>query len=172
MKKFLTVILLVFCSVLMSACTNDNQKLIGMPNPWTDCNQNLAQAAKIAGFKFPLEIRNSNIRAMKDMIEITYPLNGNREVTIRKSYENGRPMDEHGLVDISGDYNTYPVNKDIELFDSVWANIRGTEDKINVVNFSAESGVYSISCAEGLTLDEVCAIFKIIEQVEAPKNIP
>ena len=75
-----------------------------MPNPWTDCRDNLECAGKIAGFEFPVVLSNLQVRAMKDMIEVTYPLDEFRDVVVRKTTE-----DLYNKIDISGDYNNYPI---------------------------------------------------------------
>ena len=76
---------LFICSLFViftTACTNSSY--VGMPNPWIDCGQDLKCAKNKAGFNFPVELSNCNIRAMEDMIEVEYPFN-NKEVTIRKT---------------------------------------------------------------------------------------
>lgn len=177
MRKLLTIISVICFAVTLTACTNDEllNKKASMPNPWVDCNQDFETAKKVAGFAFPLELQNSQIRAMKDMIEIRYPIDKNRVVYIRKSSELGREVNSHGLLDISGDYSEYPINEEVQLYNCVWFNLRRDKDKIYVANFSAESGLYSINCEGGLTTDEVKQIFKMIEKVETKglyKNIP
>lgn len=167
MKIFLTTISLICLAVILIACSNDKIKQnIFITDSWIECNQDLEKAKNIAGFSFPFEITNFNVKAMKDMIEINYPIDRKRTVSIRKSFELNRKLNEHALFDISGDYNKYPINEDIKLFDSVWFNIRRNHDKIYVANFSAETGLYSINCSYGLTIEEVKQIFKMIEKVE------
>lgn len=86
-----TKILSVFAiSMTLCGCTvadKNISQMAQMPNPWQDCNDNLEQAAKIAGFNFPLVLSNFTVRAMKNMVEITYPLDEVRYVTVRKSQE-------------------------------------------------------------------------------------
>jgi len=154
---------LVLSGAMLSACTTIKQEVIGMPNPWIECNTGIQKAAKVAGFGSPLVLSDCKIRAMKDMIEVTYPLDKERDVIVRKSAE------YEGIGDISGDYNKYPVNEKKELFDSVWADFRRDNDKIYVVNFSAESGFYSINCPKGMSLDEVKNIYEMIATVETQR---
>lgn len=153
-KKFFTTIICLG-SLLLAGCTENTQ----MANPWSDCNDNLAQAAKIAGFKIPLLLSNYTVRAMKDMIEITYPLDEFREVTVRKSLSN-----ETG--DISGDYNKYPINETITIQGGVPIQIRGDKDKIYVMNMSAYSGYYSARCEKGMSLKEVEGIYEVLREAE------
>lgn len=143
-----------------------NEKLIGMPNPWTDCNTDFKCGSDIAGFNFPLSLSNYTIRAMKGMFEITYPLDEFRTVTVRKSF------DESNNGDNSGDYNKYSKNKVYTLKNGVNINTRGDKNKIYVMFFMAESGVYSARCEQGMTSEEVEGIYNIIREAEEPKNIP
>lgn len=160
---FKNLVVLLFCSFLipiLTACTND--KMIGMPNPWTDCNQNFDCASKVAGFKFPMNLSNYTVRAMKNMIEVTYPLDENRDVTVRKSF-----VDNNG--DISGDYNNYPIKENMTFSNGVIVSVRRDKNLIYVTNFSAEQGYYSISCDKGMSFDEVYGVYKVIAEVEEPK---
>lgn len=162
MRYFINLIICLFFMLITTACTDYNS--LGLPNPWVDCDNNTC-AKKIAGFVFPLEMKDCKIRTMKDMIEITYPLDNSRYVTVRKSLINSG-----NDGDISGDYNSYPLNKQIMLFDAVPVQIRGeNEDKIYVMNFSASTGYYSAVCKEGMTYDDIVNIYETIRQVEEPK---
>lgn len=161
MKKKLFISIICFCSLLLAGCTENTQ----IANPWSDCNDNLTQAAKIAGFKFPLLLSNYTVRAMKDMIEITYPLDEFREVTVRKSLTN-----ETG--DISGDYNKYPKNETIIIKGGVPIEIRGDKDKIYVMNMSAYTGYYSARCEKGMSLKEVEGIYEVLREAEDEKLPP
>ena len=161
MKKFLYLVLLAFLALGTSACTDT--KLIGMQNPWTECAMNMHCASKIAGFNFPLTLSNYTVRAMKGVFEVTYPLDEFREVTVRKG------MDEENGLDNSGDYTKYEHNKVLTLKNGVEINIRGNGDKINVMYFAAESGVFSARCAQGMTKEEVEGIYKVIAEAETSK---
>ena len=164
MKKilflFLTFFVLISCS--QTGTIEEKPKLIGMANPWTDCGTNLNQAAEIAGFTFPLKLSNYNVRAMKGMIEINYPLDEFRTFCIRKTATD--ELSNNG--DISGVYNEYPVNKEITLQNSVPIKIRATEDKIYVMNMAASNGYYSVYCKEGMSLQEIEKIYSIIAKAE------
>ncbi len=162
MKK-LSVLMALFLAVCaFSGCTNENiPENIGMPNPWSDCQDNLEQAAKIAGFKFPLLLSNYEVRAMKDMIEITYPLDETRYVTVRKSSTN--------YDNLSGDYNKYPDNKEIMLKGCIPVKIRADKDKIYIMDMAASGGYYSARCPQGMSLKEVEGIYEVIAAAEAEK---
>lgn len=139
------------------------EKLVGMPNPWTECNTDFKCGTKNAGFNFPLSLSNYKIRAMKGMFEISYPLDEFRTVTVRKGF------DESNNGDNSGDYNKYPDNKIYTLENGVDINIRGDKNKIYVMYFMAESGVYSARCEQGMTKREVEGIYNVIREAEEPK---
>lgn len=139
------------------------EKLVGMPNSWTECNTDFKCGTKNAGFNFPLSLSNYKIRAMKGMFEISYPLDEFRTVTVRKGF------DESNNGDNSGDYNKYPDNKIYTLENGVNINIRGDKNKIYVMYFMAESGVYSARCEQGMTKKEVEGIYNVIREAEEPK---
>lgn len=143
-----------------SGVQNNSSKLIGMPNPWSECRDSYTCASKIAGFTFPLKNSNYTVRAMKGMIEVTYPLDENRCVTVRKGSE------EINNGDNSGDYTKYPQNEIVTLDNGVKINVRKKNDKIYVMYFSAESGYFSARCPQGMTLKEVENIYKVIADVE------
>lgn len=167
LNKFTKI--LSFCVISMALCgctTPDGKQSLQMPNPWYECNDNLEQAAKIAGFKFPLILSNYTVRAMKDMVEITYPLDEMRYVTVRKSQQ------EINGGDNSGDYNKYPQNDVFTLNNGVNINVRRNGDKIYVMYFGAESGYYSARCEQGMSYKEVEGVYKVIAEVEAAKLPP
>ena len=108
-KVFLFIIVCIFSVNFLTACTKDHLSTRTlMPNPWQDCQDDLNKASKVAGFNFPLVLSNFKVRSMKDMIEITYPLDEKREVSVRKTLT----LDEktNPTYDISGDYSVYPLN--------------------------------------------------------------
>ena len=159
MKNFSNLLAICVVAMAVCGCTAKNQP-IGMPNPWTDCKDSYSCASKIAGFNMPLKLSNYSVRAMKDMIEVTYPLDEHRYVTVRKGY------DESNNGDNSGDYNHYPVNKVVTISNGVEINTRGDKDKIYVMFFMAESGVYSARCEQGISAKEVEDIYNVIREVE------
>lgn len=140
-----------------------------MPNPWIDCGSDITCGAEKAGFNFPLNVENYTVRAMKGMLELRFPVSGNRNVILRKSVTAQGEADENGIIDISGDYNHYPVNKTITLDNGVKFAVRGEENNYKVVNFAAETGYYSIICDEGLNLQDIEHFYKLLEEAEAPK---
>ena len=140
-----------------------------MPNPWIDCGEDISCGAAKAGFDFPLKVENYTVRAMDDMLELRFPLDEKRKVIVRKSVTPEGEADENGIIDISGYYNQYPVNKTVTLENGVKFSVRGEKDSYRVVNFAAETGHYSIMCNQGLQLADIKHFYKLLEEAEAPK---
>ena len=167
MKKLvfllLTFVVLVSCSGKKNIEGKSN--FVGMANPWTDCGTNFDQAAQIAGFTFPLKLSKCDVRAMKNMIEINYPLDQTRTVCVRKTAT--EEFSNNG--DISGVYIEYPVNEKIMLKDYVPIYTRGTGDKIYVMNMVASNGYYSAYCKDGMSLQEIEQIYENIAEAETQK---
>ena len=169
MKKLIFLLLTFFVLVGCFAKKAEQQStFVGMANPWTDCGTDFEQASLIAGFSFPLKLSNCDVRAMKDMIEINYQLDEARSVCVRKTDTEKFVYDG----DISGVYIEYPVNKEIMLKDAVPLKIRGTEDKIYVMNMSASGGYYSAYCKDGMSLQEIEQIYEIIAEAETSELYP
>ncbi len=169
MKKILFLLLIFVALIGCSGKTvEEKPKLIGMANPWTDCGTNFSQAAQIAGFAFPLKLSKCDVRAMKNMIEINYPLDEVRKVCVRKT--DTEKFSNNG--DISGVYAEYPVNEKIMLKDAVPIYTRGTGDKIYVMNMAASSGYYSAYCKDGMSLQEIEQIYEIIAEAETSELYP
>ena len=95
MKKIFLINLIICSSIMFCAC--EAEKPVGMPNPWCDCGINANEAQNIAGFNFGLNPKGYEIRAMKNVFEVRFPLDKNRIVTVRKT--------ETNCGDCSGDYN-------------------------------------------------------------------
>ena len=123
------------------------EMMVGMPNPWVDC-EDLTQAEQIAGFNFSLNLENSKIRAMKNMIEIVYRIDNKRKIIIRKSLTSENS-------DISGVYNKYPINETTQLKNGYELKIRGDKDKIYVANINAPDKAFSIYCEQGINEEEL-----------------
>ncbi|MCQ2754788.1 MAG: hypothetical protein MJ231_07050 [bacterium] len=165
MKHLKLLSLIIFC-ILLTACTKQETELAKMANPWKYCNNDMACAEKVAKIKFPIAIPGLQVRAMDGMIEVLYFLDQSREITIRKAAPSDPPKD------ISGDYNQYPVIKQITLKNGVPIQIRGTENKIYVMNFYNSKGNYAVMCEKGMSFDEALNIYIVISQVEFPNFNP
>ena len=159
--KFFTLI----CLISFSAGLNAQS----IPNPWIDCKDDIYCGAQKAGFNFPLRVQNYNVRAMKDMIEITFPLDNKRTVTVRKSEIFEGLADENGIKDISGVYNDYPINKNVKLKNGVIFSVRGDKKKFYVVSFGAETGYYSFYSPNGMKMKDINKFYNLLEEAEAPR---
>lgn len=164
MKNYTIILAIIFFTIFGFI-----QKTSSIPNPWTDCGDDMSCAVQKAGFNFPLNIQNYTVRAMNDMIEIKFPLDKNRTVTVRKSVLYEGKADKNGIKDISGVYDKYPVNKTVRLKNGVVFNTRGYKTKFHVVNFSAESGYYSFYSKDGMTMNDIVRLYNILEEAEAPR---
>lgn len=162
MKKILFSVLILTLFIFASTM----HKASAIPNPWIECGDDIYCAANKAGFNFPLRIKDYSVRAMEDMIEITFPLDKKRIVTVRKSLHYGGDADGNGIKDISGDYNNYPVNKTITLRNGVVFNVRGKKNVFYVVKFAADTGYYSITCEKGLKANDIEYFYKLIREAE------
>lgn len=163
MKKFI-FLFLGLNLLFVTGCTQETANVVGLPNPWTDCSTDLSCAAKIAGFSFPLDLKDVKVQASKNMIDVRYPLDKSREVIVRKTTE------EFNNGDISGDYNVYPIKDTITLDNGVVFNVRRDEKLIYVAYFGAEAGYYSISCDKGMTKNDIQKIYDLIASAEAPRE--
>lgn len=155
MKKILFLMLVLFLSVFTAI------NLYAMPNPWSDCGDDMYCGAKKAGFNMPLRVNDYNVRAMEGLLEITFPIDKKRNVTVRKTVT-------YNLGDISGVYESYPINKTITLKNGIIFNVRGDKKRYYVANFAAENAYYSIYCKEGLKLNDINNLYAIIAEAEAP----
>ena len=162
-SKIIAVITIVYSIIFVI------NTVYAISNPWTDCKDDIYCAANIAGFNFPLRINNYSVRAMKGLVELTFPINKKKIVTVRKSVLSDGNFDEYGIKDVSGDYNSYPVNKIIWIEKAVPFSVKGYKNKFYVVNFAAETGNYSITCKKGLTLREIKYFYRLLEEAEAPR---
>ncbi len=163
MKKIL--LLIIICSIFTVY-----NKVFAIPNPWIECGDDISCGANKAGFNFPLRVEKYSVRAMDDMIEITFPINIKRIVKVRKSQVCNDQADENGIKDISGDYNNYPVNKTVKINNEIGFNVRGKQNKFYVVNFAAETGYYSFTCNKGLTVKDIKYLYNLLEEAEAPRH--
>ena len=159
MKKLLYSSL--FIVFLIFAYTVEN-RASAIPNPWIDCGDDIYCGAKKAGFNLAVRVKNYSVRAMEGLLEIRFPLDKKRNVSLRKSenYDNN----------LSGVYEIYPINKTITLNNGVMFNVRGDKKRYYVVNFAAETGYYSIYSKEGLKLKDINYFYKLLEEAEAPRN--
>ena len=161
MKKIYLFIFAIFFAVCLRS--------FGMQNPWIECNDDISCGAKRSGFNFPLRIENYSVRAMDGMMEITFPLDKKRIVTARKAQKFDGTDLPNGIVDISGDYNKYKINKITYLKNGIAFWTRGEKRKFYVAAFAAESGYYSFYCKQGLKHKDLEYFYKLLAEAEAPR---
>ena len=157
MKKFL----IIAAGVFVFGYTI--QQALAIPNPWTDCGDDISCGAKKAGFNLPLRVEKYDVRAMKDMLEITFPLDKKRSVTLRKT--------QNYDVNMSGVYENYPVNKTILVQNCVPFNVRGDKNKFYVATFAAENGYYSLYSKQGMKLKDINYLYNLLSEAEAPRYL-
>ena len=162
MKK----VVFIICLAIIALSSYSAQSMV---NPWINCGEDIGCGAQKAGFNFPLQVKNYTVRAMEGMLELRFPLSDGRKVIIRKAQTYEGKADENGMIDISGDYNQYPVNRTITLDNGVKFSVRGEEDSYKVVNFAAETGYYSIMCNDGLNKTDIEYFYNLLAEAEAPK---
>ena len=161
-------IVFIICLVIIGATTSRNAEAMG--NPWIDCGDDISCGAKKAGFNFPLRVDNYTVLAMNCMLELRFSWDAERKVIVRKARIFDGESDENGIIDISGDYNQYPVNKTIALDNGVKFAVRGKDGSYNVINFVAETGYYSIICDEGLRQKDIERFYELLTEAEAPRH--
>lgn len=156
MKNLYKILLIIFCIVIFVTCIIR----INVTNPWVNCKDDLRRAEKISGFTFPLVLSNYTVSAMKDMIEITYPLDEFRDVTIRKTTL------LYDKLDNGKNYSIYPIKDILVLNNGVKLTVRKKDDLIYVAYLAADSGYYSIYCQKGMTSEDVWQIYNVLAEVE------
>ena len=158
MKKNYFYILIIITAFFV---TNFYNTTSAVPNPWIDCNDDISCGAKKAGFNLPIRVKNYNVRAMKGLLEINFPLDKKRSVSLRKSetYEGN----------LSGVYENYPVNKTLSLNNGVMFNVRGKKNKFFVADFAAETGYYSFYSKQGMKTKDINYIYNLLAEAEAPR---
>ena len=129
----------------------------GIANPFVDCGT-LDEAASLAGFTLeaPDSIEGYDgklIQAIeKEMIQVIYgDVNDQNADTIyvRKGA---------GSEDISGDYNEYADEEQIEVADGVSATAKGHDDKYYVVTWTDGNYTYAIDADGGMDLSTASSI--------------
>ncbi|MCQ2739897.1 MAG: hypothetical protein MJ237_06685 [bacterium] len=161
MKNIYLFVFAIFFTVCLST--------FAMQNPWIECGDDISCGAQKAGFNFPLMVDNYSVRAMDGMMEISFHIDNKRIVTARKAQVFNGPILTNGIVDISGNYNKYKVNKTTYLKNGIPFWTRGEKKKFYVAAFAAESGFYSFYCKQGLSKNDLVHIYKLIAEAEAPR---
>lgn len=161
-KKFTFIICLVISVFIMSACSQKTEIQDNVTNVLTDCRDDLSCAKNVSGIEFPLILSNYTVKAMPDMIEITYPLNEFKDVTVRKSTQNLNKE-----IDINRNYEKYPDLDTLTLENGVDLKIRKNKNIIYVAYIAADSGYYSVFCPKGISENEIWQVYNVLAEVEA-----
>ncbi len=121
-------------------------------------------ASKKAGFDFSLLVENPKIKAKKGRIEVKFNFN-NKNITITKTDKCETKEDIDGVCIINN-----KVNKKYYLLDCIPFNLVYNDKNIIIANFSASGGYYSIFSKEGFNKQELLQFYRLIEEIEAPKD--
>ena len=162
-KSVFAVLCLCIAAALLGGCSYDREaakqpvsegQAVGMPNPFIDC-QTMEKAEEIAGF-------NMSSPVFDDLTERSYQAVKGQMIQVFNRGD-GAPGDGGVLVrkakgsgDISGDYNTYPVNDTFEI-NGMKITARGTEE--GYVTVIWEDGGY----AYAMDMDEICMPKELLE---------
>lgn len=160
MKKILFIILFSAISLIGYSTL----KTSALPNPWIDCEDDISCGAKKAGFNLPIRVKDYYVRAMDGLLEINFPLDKKRNVSLRKT------LIYTGNENLSGVYYDFPINKTVTLKNGVVFNLKGKKKTYYIANFSAETGYYSIYSKEGLKLKDINYFYELLEEAEAPRH--
>ena len=150
--------------------TRPDNVIIGMPNPFHDC-ESLEEAAAITGFAITLPATGTDsvlpewagdivIYRASDvnmkLLEIIYPSDENltKEVRIRKAITEKE--------DMSGDYNSYDSEKEITVGETV-VKAKLSGDKIALVTWCQDGYAYSVHVTDGMDEEGIKALIATIE---------
>lgn len=161
-KNFLFVLCLIFCLFVTVACSRQIDSERELATTLTNCGDDMSCAEKESGIKFPLILSNFKVMAMPDLIEITYPLDEFRDVSVRKT-----TLNENNKLDIDRNYAIYPEKETISLENGVNVEVRQDKDLIYVAYLTADSGYYSMYCPKGMNKKEIWQIYNVMAEVEA-----
>lgn len=165
MKNIYKKFLILFCflvSFLAVGCTRQTEDVDVVKSSLTDCRDDMDCAEKVSGIKFPLVLSNFRVSAISDLIEITYPLDEFKDVTIRKT-----TLNADNKLDIDKDYSNYADFGVLSLENGVDVKVRRSNDVIYVAYLTADSGYYSMYSPKGLSEKEIWQIYNLLAEVEA-----
>lgn len=162
MKKIVSVVLASALALSVTACgntqstadSNSANSVLGsnsgssqaledqnmqLTNPFIDCDS-IEQAAETAGFEMTVGelsgYQQGAIRAVKDkMVELHYTGENGTRVMIRKGV---------GTEDISGDYNSYAEEKEIEVSEKT-VTLKGNGGMVNLAVWTDGTYGYAVS---------------------------
>lgn len=139
----------------ISNLDKQNEIKIGLPNPIEEY-KTIAEAQKALKFKvvvpkeIPSEYKVKFISTIsKETFQIAYE-NENNEILFRMG---------QGIENISGDYNVYKVNNNINLDDKT-IKLSGNDKLIKLATWKINDMSYSISVEKGMEKDDIIKIIK------------
>ena len=133
---------------------------LDMKNPFTDC-ETMEAAEELAGFTMECptfdDMENKTYQAVEgQLIQVFNRGDGGGEnayILVRKAPITDDLKAEDGAVDISGDYNSYSIEKEITIGDTSVTAKGNTEDEYSVVIWNDGEYAYSIGLV-GVTIPE------------------
>lgn len=163
MDKIFALILSITLALTLTGCKADipapeNSSLIGhteISNPFVSCDS-MSAAAELAGFELalPKGIGSGELRVIEnEMIEVGAKSDDGKELRIRKAA---------GNQDISGDYNSYAENTEITV-DGLTVTLKGSDGKFNTAIWTDGEFVFSLSCSQGLSQEEISTMIAHIK---------
>lgn len=131
-------------------------------NPWTEANS-LAEATTLAGFDFtlPEQIENNTISYIQAIENEIISVDYGDSVTVRKGNSNTVGETADGIVDISGNYNTYSETIQLEVGD-ITVQAKDNGEGYNNIVWNLDGYYYSITSETGLSVDVVENLAKTI----------
>ncbi len=142
---------------------DEMDEMVGMPNPFISC-RSLSQAAGKAGFSLntPESVKEGlsikSIRVIKnELIEVIYT--DGKDVT--ESADQLRVRKAEGNLDISGDFNSYEVNRHVNDA-GIQVLLRGSEKLFNVASWISGDYTFSITSEKGLSQKEILSLVQKI----------
>ncbi len=131
--------------------SNSEADIIGMENPFVDCSS-MAEAVEIAGFEMECptfdDMGDKEYQAIKGQLIQVFNrgLGGGKDgyILVRKGIITEDMTAEDGVIDISGDYNDYSVEKKITIGETEVTVKGNEEDSYSVVIWNDDEYAYSI----------------------------